>query len=87
MADTTIVHGNVYNKGVPNNTKRRINENVSKMQSGTFGPRVVTINKTDTGFGFNVRGQVSEGGQLKSINGKLYAPLQHVSAVLGIKVQ
>lgn len=45
-------------------------------------PRVVTICKTDTGFGFNVRGQVSEGGQLKSINGELYAPLQHVSAVL-----
>lgn len=46
------------------------------------GPRVVTISKTDTGFGFNVRGQVSEGGVLKSINGTLYAPLQHVSAVL-----
>ena len=45
-------------------------------------PRVVTIVKSDTGFGFNVRGQVSEGGQLKSINGELYAPLQHVSAVL-----
>ena len=35
-----------------------------------------------TGFGFNVRGQVSEGGNLKSINGELYAPLQHISAVL-----
>lgn len=46
------------------------------------GPRVVTISKTDTGFGFNVRGQVSEGGPLKSISGELYAPLQHVSAVL-----
>lgn len=46
------------------------------------GPRRVTIYKTDTGFGFNVRGQVSEGGQLRSINGELYAPLQHVSAVL-----
>ncbi|XP_074651236.1 sorting nexin-27-like isoform X2 [Tubulanus polymorphus] len=46
------------------------------------GPRIVTISKTETGFGFNVRGQVSEGGQLKSINGELYAPLQHVSAVL-----
>ncbi len=34
------------------------------------------------GFGFNVRGQVSEGGTLKSINGELYPPLQHVSAVL-----
>lgn len=46
------------------------------------GPRVVHIIKTETGFGFNVRGQVNEGGPLKSINGKLYAPLQHVSAVL-----
>ncbi|XP_014228642.1 sorting nexin-27 [Trichogramma pretiosum] len=46
------------------------------------GPRRVTISKTETGFGFNVRGQVSEGGQLRSINGELYAPLQHVSAVL-----
>ena len=43
---------------------------------------MVTIHKTETGFGFNVRGQVSEGGTLKSINGELYAPLQHVSAVL-----
>lgn len=53
-------------------------------QSGPVpaGPRVVTIYKTETGFGFNVRGQVSEGGQLRSINGELYAPLQHVSAVL-----
>ena len=46
------------------------------------GPKVVAITKSDTGFGFNVRGQVSEGGVLKSINGVLYAPLQHVSAVL-----
>lgn len=46
------------------------------------GPRCVIIYKTETGFGFNVRGQVSEGGQLRSINRELYAPLQHVSAVL-----
>eukprot|EP00096_Caligus_rogercresseyi_P002549 TRINITY_DN1471_c0_g1_i1.p1 TRINITY_DN1471_c0_g1~~TRINITY_DN1471_c0_g1_i1.p1 ORF type:complete len:169 (+),score=52.12 TRINITY_DN1471_c0_g1_i1:302-808(+) len=45
-------------------------------------PHVVRIDKTETGFGFNVRGQVCEGGTLKSINGELYAPLQHVSAVL-----
>lgn len=30
-------------------------------------PRTVTLVKTDTGFGFNVRGQVSEGGQLKVV--------------------
>lgn len=45
-------------------------------------PHVVKIVKSDTGFGFNVKGQVSEGGQLRSLNGDLYAPLQHVSAVL-----
>ncbi|XP_053345998.1 sorting nexin-27a isoform X2 [Clarias gariepinus] len=48
----------------------------------TAGPRVVRIIKSESGYGFNVRGQVSEGGQLRSINGELYAPLQHVSAVL-----
>ncbi|KAK2887538.1 hypothetical protein QQF64_013279 [Cirrhinus molitorella] len=48
----------------------------------TSGPRVVRIVKSESGYGFNVRGQVSEGGQLRSINGELYAPLQHVSAVL-----
>uniref|UniRef100_A0A0N5AIJ2 Sorting nexin-27 n=1 Tax=Syphacia muris TaxID=451379 RepID=A0A0N5AIJ2_9BILA len=45
-------------------------------------PHYVTILKSDTGFGFNVKGQIGEGGQLRSINGELYAPLQHVSAVL-----
>lgn len=55
---------------------------VDKHKSVPAGPRSVTIVKTETGFGFNVRGQVSEGGQLRSINGELYAPLQHVSAVL-----
>uniref|UniRef100_A0A3Q2R216 Sorting nexin 27 n=1 Tax=Fundulus heteroclitus TaxID=8078 RepID=A0A3Q2R216_FUNHE len=48
----------------------------------TSGPRLVRIVKSNSGYGFNVRGQVSEGGQLRSINGELYAPLQHVSAVL-----
>lgn len=46
------------------------------------GPRIVHITKSDTGFGFNVRGQVNEGGQLRSIAGELYGPMQHVSAVL-----
>lgn len=61
------------------NNNRTLDNNMKVPQNG---PRVVTINKTETGFGFNVRGQVSEGGQLRSINGELYAPLQHVSAVL-----
>ena len=46
------------------------------------GPRKVYIKKSETGFGFNVRGQVSEGGPLKLYNGEFYAPLQQVSAVL-----
>ena len=45
-------------------------------------PRKIIIKKLDTGFGFNVRGQVSEGGPLKLYNGEFYAPLQQVSAVL-----
>ena len=28
-------------------------------------PRAVVIRKTETGFGFNVRGQVSEGGKVQ----------------------
>ncbi|CAK9294088.1 unnamed protein product [Gordionus sp. m RMFG-2023] len=45
-------------------------------------PRKVVIIKSETGYGFNVRGQICEGGQLKSINGELYAPMQHISAIL-----
>ena len=46
------------------------------------GPHAVKVVKNQQGFGFNVRGQVSEGGQLKSIGGELYAPMQYISAVL-----
>lgn len=49
-------------------SEKIITNNMQEAQTAT-GPRVVTIYKTDTGFGFNVRGQVSEGGQLRSING------------------
>ena len=44
--------------------------------------RTVTIDKTSRGFGFNLRGQVAEGGQLRSIGGELYGPMQHISYVL-----
>jgi sorting nexin-27 len=57
-------------------------ESSSRSNRVPSDPREVVIDKIETGFGFNVRGQVTEGGQLKSINGELYAPLQHVSAVL-----
>lgn len=42
------------------------------------GPRVVTIHKTETGFGFNVRGQVSEGWSLVVVDFFLlsYKPIQ-----------
>jgi sorting nexin-27 len=46
------------------------------------GPHSVCVCKGAQGFGFNVRGQVTEGGQLKSIGGELYAPMQYISAVL-----
>ena len=46
------------------------------------GPHAVKVVKNQQGFGFNVRGQVSEGGQLKSIGGELYAPMQYISQVL-----
>ena len=32
------------------------------LQPRILEPHVVSIHKTETGFGFNVRGQVSEGG-------------------------
>jgi len=53
-----------------------------RLKADPYGPRLIELYRGENGFGFNVRGQVSEGGQLKSINGELYAPLQHVSAVL-----
>lgn len=71
------------NISAPSSTKSSPNTKTKQMSNtATSGPRVVTIYKTETGFGFNVRGQISEGGQLRSINGQLYAPLQHVSACL-----
>ncbi|KAL9820849.1 uncharacterized protein GJ701_017360 isoform 1-T1 [Geothlypis trichas] len=47
------------------------------------GPASSASSSRSQGYGFNVRGQVSEGGQLRAINGELFAPLQRVSAVLG----
>ena len=47
-----------------------------------YSPHPVVITKGSQGFGFNVRGQIDEGGQLKSINGHLYPPLQHISNVI-----
>ncbi len=66
-----------------NSVKKRLKNIMTDDDQGCSGsdqylPRVVKIYKSETGFGFNVRGQVSEGGQLRSINGELYAPLQHV---------
>ena len=55
---------------------------LSEEESNVPGPHAVKVVKNQQGFGFNVRGQVSEGGQLKSIGGELYAPMQYISAVL-----
>jgi len=57
-------------------------EESQQSQKDPYSPRTVTIKKGPRGFGFNVRGQVAEGGQLRSINGVLYPPLQMISAVL-----
>lgn len=93
-ATTTTVNNNNNNQNISSSspsssTKTSPSPNTKPKQmsnttttTATSGPRVVTIYKTETGFGFNVRGQISEGGQLRSINGQLYAPLQHVSACL-----
>ena len=58
-----------------------MDEDVSE-QPAESPPREVKLEKGSHGFGFNIRGQVSEGGQLKSIGGVLYAPMQYISAVL-----
>lgn len=77
--DQQVMNGS---NGLNNKTALLSLSSPSPSPANTAGPRVVKIVKSETGFGFNVRGQVSEGGQLRSINGQLYAPLQHVSAVL-----
>lgn len=46
------------------------------------GIRVLTIPRSDIGFGFNVRGPFEEGGPMKAINGELYGPLHQVTALL-----
>ncbi|KFD58724.1 hypothetical protein M514_00417 [Trichuris suis] len=62
----------------------RSGSTVDNRRVQTYNPdiHVIVIQKAETGFGFNVRGQVSEGGQYRSINGQLFAPLQHVSAIV-----
>ncbi len=55
--------------------------NAIKPSTIVSAPRSIIVRKSSNGFGFNVRGQVFEGGQVKAINGTLYGPLQHVSAV------
>lgn len=57
------------------------NENADQ-EHEPYAPHCVIIVKGIQGFGFNVRGQIDEGGQLKSINGSLYPPLQHISNVI-----
>ena len=55
--------------------------NPAKPATISNAPRSIIVRKSSNGFGFNVRGQVFEGGQVKAIHGTLYGPLQHVSAV------
>lgn len=78
------LNGSSYGSMVDNslNSERSTVPVEKSSANGTNGPRKVFIRKSETGFGFNVRGQVSEGGPLKLFNGEFYAPLQQVSAVL-----
>ena len=39
------------------------------------------IHRGSTGFGFNIKGTVQEGGVMQAINGRLFPPLQYVSFV------
>ena len=55
---------------------------IERADSGELSKALTAHDNGCLGFGFNVKGQVSAGGQLRSLNGNLYAPLQHVSAVL-----
>ncbi len=71
-ADSTSTDDSIPSTEVDGPTRFKVNR----------GPRKIFIRKSETGFGFNVRGQVSEGGPLKLYNGEFYAPLQQVSAIL-----
>jgi sorting nexin-27 len=77
-ADDSVASSSSYNKATSNLKY----QNFSSQPTNTKGPRKICIQKSETGFGFNVRGQISEGGPLKIYNGEFYAPLQQVSAVL-----
>ena len=43
--------------------------------------RTVLLERGPTGFGFNLKGTIQFGGPMQAVNGKLYPPLQYVSAV------
>ena len=59
-----------------------LQDEMDQTNNEPYVPHPVIIIKGAQGFGFNVRGQIDEGGQLKSINGHLYPPLQHISNVI-----
>ncbi len=42
---------------------------------------MVVVNRGSTGFGFNIKGTVQEGGVMQAINGRLFPPLQYISHV------
>ncbi|CAF0871894.1 unnamed protein product [Didymodactylos carnosus] len=55
----------------------------SKSTPSSISCILIEYLKKDSGFGFNVRGQIYEEGSVKSIDGTLYGPIQHVSTVTG----
>lgn len=42
---------------------------------------MVEVHRGSSGFGFNIKGTVQEGGVMQAINGRLYPPLQYISHV------
>lgn len=77
---------NQINMDISSSSTRKISSsgiitNTVKPSTVANAPRSIIVRKSSNGFGFNVRGQVFEGGQVKAIHGTLYGPLQHVSAV------
>ena len=78
--DDSAVSSSSYSKATTLKSQTFSSQSIN--ESTTKGPRKICIQKSETGFGFNVRGQISEGGPLKIYNGEFYAPLQQVSAVL-----
>lgn len=72
------IHFTSSNKSSSPEETRKDADRTSVSPKTRMGPHTILITKSETGFGFNVRGQIGEGGPMKSINGKIsLAPLEY----------